>query len=478
MNIINHIKNNADKHPAKIAVIDEQRQITFNELYQKIQNFSTIFSSKNQKIISLVSENSISFLISYLGLINSGKTVHLIPPKISQDNLLNQINSSESGAIICPKIIKNEWKENDSTNIPIFEFGENISIKGNDDNELKKNELAYLIYTSGTTSEPKGVAISHSMIEFTTKNIINVLGYTNQDIDLLPLPLHHSFGLGCVHSSLNVGSTLILLKNASNLEQLLESIKKFNATTLAVIPATLTKLLMFDKYILEDYFTDLRLIITNSTSIPKDTVQNFKKIMKKGNLATYYGLTEASRSTFMIFDNDNNREESVGKAAPDVEIKIDTNDQDGINIGEILIKGKNVIQNYWKNSEADKKIVNGWLRTGDLGFLDEEKYLFLKGRHDEIINIGGEKVSPLEIEGVVKKLSGVEDIAAFGIEHKIFGQTIKVNIVKTKNSDLDKSQVLSYCIKNLEKYKIPSKIEFVEKIPKTDYGKVKRFMLK
>ncbi len=478
MNIINHIKNNVDKHPARTAVIDEQRQITFTELYQEIQNFSKIFLSKNEKVISLVSENSISFLISYLGLINSGKTVHLIPPKISQDNLINQINSSESAAIICPKIIKNQWKGSNSINIPIFEFGENISMKRNDVNESKNNELAYLIYTSGTTSEPKGVAISHSMIEFTTKNIINVLGYTNHDIDLLPLPLHHSFGLGCVHSSLKVGSTLVLLKNASSLEHLLESLKKFNATTLAVIPATLTKFLMFDKDILEDYFTNLRLVITNSTSIPKDTVQNFKKIIKKGNLATYYGLTEASRSTFMIFDNKNDREESVGKAAPDVEIKIDTNDQNDINIGEILIKGKNVIQNYWKNSEADKKIVNGWLRTGDLGFLDEEKYLFLKGRHDEIINIGGEKVSPLEIEEVVKKLSGVEDIAAFGIEHKIFGQTIKVNIVKTKNSDLDKSQVLSYCIKNLEKYKIPSKIEFVEKIPKTDYGKVKRFMLK
>jgi len=313
------------------------------------------------------------------------------------------------------------------------------------------------------------------MIEFTTKNIVKVLGYTDSDINVLPLPLHHSFGLGCVHSSLYVGSTLVLLKNASNLQHLLESLKKFNATTFAAIPATLTKFLMFDNGVLEDYFLDIRLIVTNSTSIPKKTVKNFKTILKKGNLATYYGLTEASRSTFMVFDNNNNREESVGKAAPNVDIKINQNDS---NIGEIWIKGKNVIQKYWKNKEADKKIVDGWLQTGDLGFLDEENYLFLKGRYDEMINIGGEKVTPLEIEEVVKKLSGVEDVAAFGIYHEIFGQTIKLYIIKTKGSVLDKSQVLSYCIKNLEKYKIPSKIEFVEKIPKTDYGKVKRFMLK
>lgn len=476
MNIINFIKNNVEKHPAKIAVIDDQRNITFQELYQDIQSFSTSFLSKNE-IVTLVSENSIPFLVSYLGLINSGKMVHLISHEISQENLLNQIKMAESGAIICPKKIKKDWTDNRVVNIPIFEFNENRSDNKNNIIESKENKLAYLIYTSGTTSEPKGVAISHSMIEFTTKNIVKVLGYTESDVDLLPLPLNHSFGLGCVHSSLYVGSTLILLKNSSNLQYLLESLKKFNVTTFAAIPATLTKFLMFDKNDLENYFSDIRLIITNSTSIPKKTVQNFKTILKNGNLATYYGLTEASRSTFMIFNN-NGREESVGKAAPNVEIKINRGDERDSNIGEICIKGKNVIQKYWKNDISDKKIDDGWLQTGDLGYLDEEGYLFLKGRYDDVINIGGEKVTPLEIEDIVKRLSGIEDVAVFGISHEIFGQTIKLNIVKTKDSDLDKSQVLSYCIKNLEKYKIPSKIEFVEKIPKTEYGKVKRFMLK
>ena len=477
MSIINLIENNVEKYPTKIAVVDDQKSMSYQELYHEIQNFSIPFSSKNE-VVSLVSENSIPFLISYLGSINLGKIVHLISPEISQENLQNQIKKSDSGAIICGKTIKNDLKNNDLIKIPIFDFNENISNKENPPQKSKKNELAYLIYTSGTTSEPKGVAISHSMIEFTTKNIVEILGYTDSDIDLLPLPLHHSFGLGCVHSSLYVGSTLVLLKNVSNLQHLLESLKKYNATTFAAIPATLTKLLVFDRDILENYFSKIRLIITNSTSIPKKTVQNFKTILKNGNLATYYGLTEASRSTFMIFDNNDKRYESVGKAAPGVEIKIVNHDQNHSNIGEILIKGKNVIHKYWKNNQADEKIVDGWLHTGDVGYLDEQKYLFLKGRCDDIINIGGEKVTPLEIEDIVKKLSGIEDVAAFGINHEIFGQTIKLNIVKMRDSNLDKSQVLSYCIQNLEKYKIPSKIEFVEKIPKTDYGKVKRFMLK
>ena len=477
MNIINFIENNVEKFPKKIAVIDEHESITFQELYKKIQDFSSFTSSNNKNVISLVSENSISFLISYLGLINSGKIVHLIPQDISQENLLSQIEISDSRSIISPNYIKNKWLENKKIDIPIFDFNDKFTTNEKNTIEIKENALAYLIYTSGTTSEPKGVPISHSMIEFTTKNIVNVLGYTDSDIDLLPLPLHHSFGLGCIHTSLYVGSTLVLLKNASNLQYILESLKKFNASTLAAIPATLTKFLTFDQNILEEYFSKIRLIITNSTSIPKNTVQNFKTILKNGNLATYYGLTEASRSTFMIFDEKNNREESVGKTAPNVQIKINYDDI-GSEVGEILIKGKNVIQRYWKNNDADKKIVDEWIHTGDLGYLDDENYLFLQGRYDEIINIAGEKVSPHEIEDVVKKLSGIEDVVAFGINHEIFGQTIKMNIVKTKNSEIDKAQILSYCIKNLEKYKIPSKIEFVDEIPKSNYGKVKRFMLK
>ena len=475
MNIINFLENCVEKYPTKTALVDEERDLTFQQLYQEVQNFSSRIAFLNKNVISLIAENSLSFIIGYLGIINSGKIAHLIPSEISEFNLLNQIRSADSEAIICSNTAKKKILNYTSIKIPLFEFSEIKSQSASYGNNFKVNDLAYLIYTSGTTSEPKGVAISHAMTEFTTKNIVKELGYSNSDVDVLPLPMYHSFGLGCFHTSLCVGSTLVLLKNANNLEYVLESLKKHNATTLAAIPATLTKFLKFDKNILENYFTNIRLVITNSTLIPKNTVQNFKQILKKGRLATYYGLTEASRSTFMIFDKNNGREESVGRAAPGVEIKI-VNENN--NDGEIWIKGNNVIKKYWNNVKNDKNIVDDWLQTGDIGYFDEERYLFLKGRNDDIINVGGEKITPYEIEEVVKQIPGVEDVAAFGIDHEIFGQVVKINVVKLKNSDLDKSKILIHCMKNLEKFKIPSKIDFVESLPKTDYGKVKRFMLK
>ena len=473
MNIINYLENNSKEHPEKNAIIFENEKISYKELYDRVQIFSLAVSELDREVISLISENSISFIIAYFGIIKSGQIVHIVPPEISEINLDNQLKSANSQLIICSDKAFDNISKYSKIKTQILKFSEIKSPSKTDKVSLKENQIAHLIFTSGTTSIPKGVEISHAMLEFTTKNIVDVLGHTSSDIDILPLPLYHSFGLGCVYTSITVGSTIILHKDASNLQNLLNSIKKFNATTFAAIPATLTKFLKFENADLKDNFSNIRLIITNSTAIPKNTIQSFREILVNGNLATYYGLTEASRSTFMIFQEDSSRDDSVGRAAPGVSIIIDENSN-----GEILIKGKNVISKYWENENADKNIVDGWLRTGDIGFLDNENYLFLKGRNDDIINIGGEKVSPFEIEEVVKQIPEVKDVAAFGIENEVFGQVIKLHVVKSNESNLDKSKILIHCIKNLEKFKIPTKIDFVEKIPKTSYGKVKRFMLK
>ena len=478
MNIIDLLRNNVEKYPSKIGFMDEANKITFKEMLNYVEEFSSseLFKNKNQTV-GLILENSLKDIIAYLGIINSGKIVHIIPPNITEKNFINQINSSNLDIIICSEKNRINFSNFNIKDLIIYTNEEIISKSVVQEKISDINKIAYLIYTSGTTSEPKGVPISHEMIEFTTKNIVKVLEYSKNDIDLTPLPLYHSFGLGCLHTSIYVGSTFVLLKNSNNLENILNSLKKYNTTTLAVVPATLTKFLKFEKQYLDEKFSNIRLIITNSTSIPKETVNDFKPIIKNRKLATYYGLTEASRSTFMIFNENSKLDESVGKSAPGVKIKIKKFDKK-LEIGEIRIQGKNVIKNYWDNPIADKNLENGWLQTNDIGYLDSDENLFLVGRNDDVINIGGEKVIPSEIEEIIKQIPEIEDVVAFGIDNEIFGKTIKVNIIKKKNSNLDKIKILSYCLKNLEKFKIPSKIEFVEKIPKNEYGKVKRSMLK
>lgn len=471
--ISDFLENSSRKLPKKTAIIAQDKTYTYSELNDHALTISSALSKYPKKtVISIIFENTPECVASYLGILRSGCIAHLISPNISELNLNDQLRSSNSKLIIGSKPLITK------TDIDIETADFNTLSKYSKTDERKEvlpNDVAYLIYTSGTTSKPKGVAVSHANSVFTIRNIIRILGYVESDVDVLPLPLSHSFGLGCLHTSLCTGSTLVLHKNTVNILEILDSIKLHNATTFAAVPATLTKLLKELPNKIEEYFSNTRLVMTNSTYIPPETVNGFTRILKKGKLATYYGLTEASRSTFMIFNNE--KENSVGLPAPEVRIKLIDDKGTSGKRGEIWIKGGNVIEKYWNNPEADKNLVDGWLKTGDIGQLDDDGYLYLTGRIDDLINVAGEKVIPEEIERIVKLLTGVEESVAIGTKHDIFGQVVKLFVKRSAGSSLEKSEIISHCIKNLERYKVPSLIQFVDDFPRTEYGKIKRFML-
>lgn len=480
MNVIpDFLENSVKNYPQKQALIINEKTYTYKELYNLVSSFSSSISHYPKKsVITMIFENSLEFLVSYLGILNSDCIAHLVSPSISEHNFVDQINSAQPKIIVTSKEIIQKINKMENK-IEKFEFSEMLTKHGDHTTDRKPicDDLAYLIYTSGTTSNPKGVGISHSNALFTTKNIVNILKYSNSDVDVVPLPLSHSFGLGCLHAMLFVGSTLILHKNTVDLDKILDSIQSHNATTFAAVPTTLTKLLKEHSSKLITSSSTLRLIVTNSTSISKETVTQYFHLLKKGKLATYYGLTEASRSTFMIFDKLNGKEESVGLPAPEVQIKLIDANNERSSEGIICIKGKNVIKEYWNNVDANKNIVDGWLKTGDVGYTDSDGFLYLKGRIDYVINIGGEKVMPEEIESVVKVLPGVDDAMAIGIKHDFLGQAVKLFVQKSNNSTIEKSDIISHCLRNLERYKVPIQIEFVKEFPRNEYGKIKRFNL-
>jgi len=473
--ILENFKKYVKNSPEKPALIFDDEIISYKKLNELVNALSnSLLYLKKGSIVSIFLDNSIDFVISYLGILNAGMIAHLIPINLSDEKIKQQLENAIPELVISSQSLIEKIKNipYNCKKITVIDLINNTSTKQDDISHT--NDIAYLIYTSGTTGVPKGVPITHENVEFTTSNIITKLNYTSSDVNLLPLPLSHSFGLGCLHASLSVGSTLILLKNATNTLSILESIKKNNVTTLAAVPLTLNKILKEHKNLCSNYLNNLRLIITNSTSIPVDTVKTYREILKNGKLATYYGLTEASRSTFMIFE-DSGREESVGKPPSGIEIKIQNESTNELEIGEILIKGKNVIKNYWMNEKANKKIINDWLSTGDLGHKDMDGYLYLSGRLDDLINIAGEKVMPADIEKVVKVLTGVEDVLAIGMKNEMYGEVIKIFVKKSINTKITKSEILSHCIKNLESFKVPREIEFVNDFSSDEFGKMKHF---
>ena len=475
MNTVADFLNNSYRtHPDKIAIIDNDSKLTYSELHEEVNNFSSFLNKfPKNSVVSLLFDNTHEFIISYLGTINSGCIAHLIPTGISQKNLIDQISSAKPKLVLASENHFSKITEIESENIEKLRFLE-VKKTSYQDRKPQPSDYAYLIYTSGTTSSPKGVPVTHSNCVFTTSNIVRTLQYSQDDIDVLPLPLSHSFGLGCLHTSFYVGSTLIIHKT-TEIPQILDSIKNHHASTLAAIPSTLSKIVSNSFNDSSNTLSNLRLIITNSTFLPPETTKKLKKILKNGKVATYYGLTEASRSTFMIFDGDDNIE-SVGKPSDGISLKLVSNDNEPT-IGEVWIKGRNVIDNYWSDEHTKENLIDGWLKTGDLGRIDNG-YLYILGRVDDLINISGEKVYPQEIERVVKVLTGIDDVIAVPMKHEVFGEVVKLFVKKSIESNISKTEILTHCIKNLERFKVPAKVEFVEDFPRTDYGKIKRFMLK
>ena len=471
----------AEKYPNKIAITDDITSITYNELLKKSKFVSKSIRDviKCGQSVSLLSENSISFVITYFGILMAGGIVHIVPPNSSDKQLQFQIEKVKPVIIVCSETLVDKITRNQYKHILISDLINNNSKINHDNIDDKFNEVSSIIFTSGTTGTPKGVKLKHENIIFVTNNIIKIIGVRSDDVEINPLQLSHSFGLGCLHTTIAQGATSIIFRNSINLKEIIGAVTINKATGFVGVPATFQKILLNYKEEFKEAGKNFHYLLTNSAPMPKDDIQEIIKLFPLTNFFTYYGLTEASRSTFLLFNNDIRKIESVGKPAPNVQLKIITDNDSTSNehdVGEVLIKGPNVIDEYWADTVKEPKIKDGWLATGDLGFLDNDGYLYLNGRKDDIINVGGEKVSPIEIELMIKQLDKIQDVGVIGVPDKTFGEIPVAFIVTEFN--LETNEILGHCIKTLERYKIPQNFIFVDSIPKNESGKIERNALR
>lgn len=478
--IFEFLDESALNYPKKTAVIFENTKYSYSELLKKSELLSNILQNGIDKknVVSILTENSIEFIISYFAVLKSGLVAHIMPPTISDTNLISQVKETNSKLILTTNNFNNKVKRTDLNQSSLYVDHKSLEKHNDVFNGNRFYDVSSIIFTSGTTSTPKGVKLQHKNILTSTSNIIDILGIKNDNIEINSLSLSHSFGLGCLHSNMMVGATSLIFKNTINIEEILKSGKNYLATGLVGVPNTFYRILDYYSELLSSMNT-LKYLLTNTAPMKKEKILQTINLLPSSKFYTYYGLTEASRSTFLFFNENLDKIESVGKPPKNVEIKIvDENNHILSNnqIGEIFIKGDHVISNYWNNPEADKQLENGWLKTGDVGYLDTDGFLFLKSRKDDLINVSGEKFSPEEVENTINQINGVIESAVIGIPDSDFGQLPIAFVVA--NLELDSKDIILYCSQRLERFKIPRKIVFLKSIPKTDSGKIKRTMLK
>jgi acyl-CoA synthetase (AMP-forming)/AMP-acid ligase II len=211
-------------------------------------------------------------------------------------------------------------------------------------------------------------------------------------------------------------------------------------------------------------------------------IERVKRELPNVDFFVMYGQTEASaRLSYLPPDQLENKAGSIGIAIPGVELKVmDEHFRPAAinSTGEIYARGENIMLGYWKDPQASQQVFHdGWLKTGDLAYMDDDGYLFIVGRSSEMIKSGAHRISPRDIEEVILELEGVEEVAVVGVDDELLGQAVKAVIVTSPGYNIDKKQVMHHCKTSLANYKLPKYVDFADDIPRTASGKVRRFML-
>ena len=388
--------------------------------------------------------------------------------------------NSKSLAVIAAKNLNIpvfEMKISDNQPLGTFElFDEETNYKNPND-----YDEALVLHTSGTTSRPKIVPLSNLNIFTSAVNISKSLKLTADDHCLNIMPLFHIHGLIAVLSaSAKVGAS-VCASNGFNALKFLDLAETQNITWYSGVPTMHQAILLrAQKNSDKAKKLNLRFIRSSSASLPPAIFEQLNDIFETPVIEAY-GMTEA---THQMASNPLppaiQKPGLVGMpAGPEICIMNDKNEKlpQG-EIGEICIKGDNVTNGYENNPEANKQsFVNDWFRTGDEGFFDEEGYLKISGRLKEIINKGGEKISPLEVDNILMDFPPIDQALCFGYKDKMLGEDIAVAIKLKENKSCTEDDIKSYANEKLAKFKIPKKIFIVEDIPKGATGKLQRIGL-
>lgn len=346
----------------------------------------------------------------------------------------------------------------------------------------QEDDLAAILYTSGSTGDPKGVMMAHANLEAAASSIVSYLENTADDIIFSVLPLSFGYGLTQVLTTVLSGATLVLEKSFAFPYALFERLRDERATGFPLVPSMVAMILQM-KDLDATLFASLRYATSAAAPLPVDHIRRLREFLPGMRLYSMYGQTECIRATYLPPEQLDKRPGSAGTAIPGMQAYVV--DEAGEpaepgEIGELVVSGPNVMKGYWEAPEATAQALRphpqtGTLRlhTGDLFTADADGFLTFVARRDDIIKSRGEKVPPKEVETVLHALPGIAEALVAGVPDPVLGQAIKAFVVLA-DPQLTERDVLRHCARHLEDYMVPKAIEFVDALPKTDSGKLSR----
>ena len=331
------------------------------------------------------------------------------------------------------------------------------------------DDLAAILYTSGTTGKSKGAMLSHGNLLSNGKSLVKIWHFTSDDILIHALPTYHTHGLFVATNTIMLAGASMIYLPKFDANQIIYLMPR--VTTLMGVPTFYTRLLDHPE-LNQERVKNIRLFISGSAPLLTETHREWSE--KTGHaILERYGMTETNMNSSNPYEGERVAG-SVGFPLPDVDIRIDAPKG---KIGMIEIKGPNVFKGYWRNPEkTSAEFRDGYFISGDLGRFDERGYLYIVGRGKDLVITGGFNVYPIEIENEIDAIEGVLESAVIGVSHKDFGEAVTAIVVK--NGDVTEAEIKSALNVKLAKFKQPKAIIFVESLPRNAMGKVQKNVLR
>jgi amino acid adenylation domain-containing protein len=348
-------------------------------------------------------------------------------------------------------------------------------------------DLAVLLYTSGSTGEPKGVMLTHLNLVSATRSIQAYLGLEADDVLLGALPLSFGYGLSQLLLAFHAGARVALHRSFAFPGRILESMQEERVTVFAGVPtmfSTVLNLHGLDSFDLES----LRVITNAGAAIREGDVARVRARFPRARFFSMYGQTECHRITYLPPEELDRRPRSVGRGMPNQECYLI--DSEGARLpnggtGQLVVRGSHVMRGYWgRPAETAERLKEGGLpgervlHTGDIFRTDDLGYLYFVSRSDDVVKTGGEKVAPREVEEAVLALAGVREAAVVGVPDERLGEALRAFVVLEQPGRYTERDVVKHCLANLESFMAPRQVRFVAELPRTPNGKIDRLALK
>ncbi|HEU4363791.1 MAG TPA: long-chain fatty acid--CoA ligase [Mycobacterium sp.] len=338
------------------------------------------------------------------------------------------------------------------------------------------DDTAVIIYTSGTTGRPKGAELTHFQLFMNCTVAGDLFGFRDDDVGIAVLPLFHVFGLSSLlNTTVRFGGTVVLVPRFE-VHAVLDELSRHHCTIFTGVPTMYFELVQAD--IGERDLSALRVAVSGGAAIPGDVIRAFEEKFPGVVILEGYGLSETSPTATFNVSAEQRKVLSIGKRIWGVEVRVvDEHDNElpsgAAHIGEIVIRGHNVMKRYYKNPEATAEALrNGWFHTGDLGYQDEEGYFFIVDRKKDLIIRGGYNVYPREIEEVLFDHPDIASAAVIGKPDERLGQEVLAFVVAKDGASLTSEDVIAYCKERLAAYKYPREVRIVDELPIGATGKI------